>query len=390
MQNLETKENLIGVLEEYNETRPLASRNLICHAPSVSLNFNQDGMISACCYNRTHVLGEYPKDNLGNVWKSAKAKELRQAIKDLDLTKGCALCRVQIIGKSFFSTLARNFDNTLVNGDLAAESGPRILEFELSNLCNLECIMCNGHFSSAIRKNREKLPPIISPYDEKFVQQLRPFWTTVEWARFLGGEPFLNPLYFKIWEQIVEVKSSAAVAITSNGTIMNKKVEWVLENVKPFMILSIDSLDKKTYESIRVNASYEQMKENLFQFISYAQVQNRSVDIMICPLVSNWEEIPQIFDWGFDHEVCVGVNTVIKPEELSLRSLSSKVLMEIAAKFKAHKLKSVITTESTFSGRQKAISALHQQRFDSLIALIQFWGQSNAVNEFDRSGVLNG
>jgi MoaA/NifB/PqqE/SkfB family radical SAM enzyme len=50
---------------------------------------------------------------------------------------------------------------------------PSMLELELNNTCNLECVMCIGELSSSIRKNREKLPAIRSPYDEAFVEPTR-------------------------------------------------------------------------------------------------------------------------------------------------------------------------------------------------------------------------
>jgi MoaA/NifB/PqqE/SkfB family radical SAM enzyme len=75
---------------------------------------------------------------------------------------------------------------------------PKVMEFELSNECNLECVMCNGSFSSSIRKNREKLPPIISPYNDDFVNELDAFIPHLTDAKFLGGEPFMIEIYLKI------------------------------------------------------------------------------------------------------------------------------------------------------------------------------------------------
>ena len=247
--------NFEKIIEEYNATRLPNARNELCHAPFVSMNFDQSGNATACCFNRSFVLGKYPENSVSEIWNSPKTNELRQAIKDHNLDKGCGLCKEQLISKFYHSTLARNYDELKVNGDEAAATGPRILEFELSNICNLECIMCNGHFSNLIRKNREKLPPLENPYDDAFVEQLRPFWKTVEWAKFLGGEPFLNPLYFKIWKQIAEENPKVKVVITTNSTVMTKNVEWVLEHVKPLLVLSIDSMHKQTYEKIRVGIS---------------------------------------------------------------------------------------------------------------------------------------
>ena len=64
--------------------------------------------------------------------------------------------------------------------------------------------MCGGKWSSAIRKNREGLPPLKNHYDKDFVKQIREFLPFLREARFIGGEPFLINLYYDIWEAITE------------------------------------------------------------------------------------------------------------------------------------------------------------------------------------------
>jgi MoaA/NifB/PqqE/SkfB family radical SAM enzyme len=76
-----------------------------------------------------------------------------------------------------------------------------MMELEIENTCNLECVMCIGELSSAIRKNRDKLPPIKSPYNEAFVEQLEEFIPHLKELRFNGGEPFLINSVFRIFEK---------------------------------------------------------------------------------------------------------------------------------------------------------------------------------------------
>ncbi|MFN7824367.1 MAG: SPASM domain-containing protein, partial [Pseudobdellovibrionaceae bacterium] len=218
-------------VQKYNENRLPQDRGLVCHAPFVSLNFEQTGKVTACCYNRTHVVGNYPQNSVAEIWNSPAINELRTALENLDFNKGCQKCEESLMSRNYFSPLMKNYDKLKMNGWESAKTGPRIFEFELSNLCNLECTMCTGFFSSSIRKNREKLPALKFPWDDQFVEQLRPYWKNIEWAKFLGGEPFLNPLYFKIWDQIAEENPAVKVVITTNGTILNNKVQKVLQTV---------------------------------------------------------------------------------------------------------------------------------------------------------------
>ena len=123
------------------------------------------------------------------------------------------------------------------------------MEFEMSNQCNLECIMCNGYVSSSIRQNRDKLPPVHSPYDEKFVTQLRPFIPHLREAKFFGGEPFLIPLYFKMWDAMMEINPSINIFVITNGTVLTDKVKTLLSLGNFELAVSIDSIRKDRYEA---------------------------------------------------------------------------------------------------------------------------------------------
>ena len=98
------------ILDEYNKTRKIWNKKLICHAPFVNLNFEQNGNMTVCCYNRDHVLGTYPKNSIKDAWSGKKATELRKALSKNDFTKGCRYCLHQIKSKNFSSVYARNYD----------------------------------------------------------------------------------------------------------------------------------------------------------------------------------------------------------------------------------------------------------------------------------------
>ena len=392
-----TDEKMRSLVADYNLTRVETARDLVCHAPFVSMNFDQSGDVTVCCLNRKFVVGRYPEQTLEQIWRSPKTHELREAIRELNWNKGCHKCRDELVSRNFYATLARNYDQVTVGGDEAARTGPRILEFETSNICNLECIMCTGHFSSLIRKNRERLPPIGNPYDAEFVNQLRPFWKTVEWAKFLGGEPFLNPMYFDIWRQIAAENdasdgaadgslgnsrgSAVKVVITSNATVWNRKVEWVLENVKPFLVLSIDSFKKETYEKIRINSSFEKTQDHLARFIDYAKRAATTVDLAVCPMVQNWQEIPEIFEWGTRNVVCINLNTLVRPEEFSLKFLGAAKIREIVEEYKMVKLKHANDLWSCPLPWNVSVANSNRSRFESFIRQLEFWAaESGAID----------
>ena len=182
------------LIEAYDESRINHPHESLCNAPFSNMYFGHDGNVTACCYNRTHELGTYPHQTVKEIWTSSKAEELRDLLSKNDLSSGCGSCEKLLLSKNFDAVIAKNYDLLPYSANY-----PTKLEFELDNTCNLECTMCFGEFSSSIRKNRENKPPLLSAYNDAFVDQLEEFIPNLHSTRFFGGEPFLIDIYYNIW-----------------------------------------------------------------------------------------------------------------------------------------------------------------------------------------------
>ena len=328
------------IIKKYNQTRNKNAQTFICHAPYVNLNFEQNGNVTACCYNRTFVLGKYPENTIQEIWNGEQIKELRNYIKEGDLSGGCSACGEVIMSGNFSGSKARYFDEYAGNKNsnkwfksifksTKNEILPKVLEFEISNSCNLECTMCSGYFSSAIRKNREKLPAFKNHYDLDFVEQISHFLPTLIDAKFLGGEPFLIDLYYKIWDKIIMINPKIRVHITTNGTVLNKKVKNYLEQLNAGIVISLESLNRERYEQIRVNASFDILMESIHYFIDYTKKKGTYLSFAVCPIQKNWMDIPDIIKFCNEHEIDIHFNTVWSPETESLMYLDAIKLSEI-------------------------------------------------------------
>ena len=73
-----------SLLKEYNKHRPLGPQKYSCYAPFKSIYFGHHGRAIACCYNRTQILGEYPKKSISEIWFGEEADKLREYIKNND------------------------------------------------------------------------------------------------------------------------------------------------------------------------------------------------------------------------------------------------------------------------------------------------------------------
>ncbi len=333
------------ILKAYNASRQTANKSLLCHAPFVNINFEPNGNMVACCYNRKEVLGKFPKQTIKDAWTSAAAEKLRNNIRNNDLGGGCNTCQELILAGNYKGTKAYHYDEFAhapsTTDKLKSMLGinnlgmPRILEFELSNTCNLECTMCSGHFSSSIRKNREQLPALENPYTPAFVEQLTEFLPYLTDMKFLGGEPFLIDIYYDIWEKIIEINPRIKVHITTNGTILNNRGKRILEQLNVAIILSIDSLDKETYEGIRVNAKYDRMMENLTFFKNLVREKGTYLTFAVCPIISNWQTMPEMLSVANQEGINLHFNVVWAPEYLSLQYLEKDTLLEVITCFEA-------------------------------------------------------
>jgi MoaA/NifB/PqqE/SkfB family radical SAM enzyme len=298
------------LVEEFKYNKPIKnfkfknSKNC-CIAPYSTLNFDTTGKIRVCCYNNYFILGAYPSSSIADAWNNPERDSFIQKLSRLEFPKGCEKCRFQVVTNNINNALFTKFD---VYEPVLSDM-PINMEFEFGNICNFECIMCGGKWSSSIRKNREKLPPIISPYDDNFVNELVPFIKHLRLANFLGGEPFLTSLYYKIWDKIFEHNPSCAVYVTTNGSILSPKVREYLTKSNMRVVVSLDSLQRDTYELIRKNGNFNLVIKNVFEFLAMKRLST----IAFCPLIQNVLELPAIAKFCIDNGIALYINTVTKP-----------------------------------------------------------------------------
>ncbi len=328
------------IIKGYNATRHLTNKAVLCHAPFVNLNFEQNGNVRACCYNSTHILGIWPQNTIKEIWQGEQAELLRSYIRDKNLGGGCARCGDILAAGNYQGVRAKYYDefesgsipsriNKLLTKLTGAQVYPKIMEFELSNTCNLECVMCNGYFSSSIRKNREQLPPINSVYNDTFVDELEEFIPHLTDARFLGGEPFMIDIYLKIWERILKIKPGIRIHITTNGTFLNNRIKDLLEGLNAGIIMSVDSVNPDTYKKIRVNGNFDKVMENLEYFRDYTKRKKTFLSLAACPITYNWHELPSLLEFCIEKDIMLYFNMVFRPKELSLREQSTEYLQQV-------------------------------------------------------------
>lgn len=311
-------------LANYERTRLAADRSSVCNAPFANLYLRADGAVAPCWLqfhiDSPHWTPEGP--GLRAIWEGEQFEALRRRLVRREFEGPCTTCRHAIETGNL--PLAAAYDEVPVRG-----AWPSMLEVELSNHCNLECVMCSGMLSSRIRANREGLPPLEVPYDERLVEQVADFLPHLEELRINGGEPLLQPLVYSLLDQVARDTPELKVTIATNGTVMNSKVERVLEQCRVHFNVSIDSLVPDRYESIRVHARFDVLMRNTQVLIDHAHAHDRLLCIMVNPMRMNWDELPAYVRWCDERDVALWFNTVRYPADVALATLPAEELRHI-------------------------------------------------------------
>lgn len=312
-------------LHALNERRQQHERTRLCHMPERGLYFGLRGFVYTCCFNKTHPAGRYPERSIREIWEGAEVREQRAALARRDLSYGCGGCYSLIKSGNFNSLPLRTYDHYAADN----RGMPAKMDFELFNTCNLECIMCRGEFSSAIRANRERLPPIPSPYDDTFFEQVDEFIPSLRSSHFLGGEPFLIPQYVALWERMSDLNPQVALSVQTNGTVLTPRIKEVLGRMHFDINVSLDAATKSTYESIRVNARFDRVVDNLGWFRDYTRSRGTALGLSFCPMPQNWQEWPDIVAFSNRWGAPLRFTTVETPVHCSLQALGSRELARI-------------------------------------------------------------
>lgn len=136
------------------------------------------------------------------------------------------------------------------------EKFPNAIMVEITNACNLKCVMCYHKYMK--RKigfmSEELFIKIVNEAKELGIQNMGLYTT---------GEAFLHPKIFD-FIKIAKQNEIEYVYITTNGVLLNEeKIKKIIESGLDSIKFSIDSASKETYEKIRVGAKWEDLIKNI-------------------------------------------------------------------------------------------------------------------------------
>ena len=262
-----------------------------CYAPwhSILVRFNGD-ITPDGVYTKRY--GNVLKTPLKDVLDSFTASYTKDSIRMGHLPPECKSCTLKelSVGHSrrlfFRDILNPMLEN--INYDYSKNfTDIMFLEFNMSNICNLKCRMCNGISSTTWVKDELKLDAISKDYmrpvdnpefgytnkSEEIVASLFEDPTPFMNLRYLsikGGEPYMEPANKIILKKFIDLGIAKNVTVdwTTNGTIVDEEVADLAKHYgETKWTVSLEGTDG-LYEYIRGgdNFTFKQLNDNLKQY----------------------------------------------------------------------------------------------------------------------------
>ena len=171
-------------------------------------------------------------------------------------------------------------------GKTILESYPRRLVFELTNACNLNCIMCG--------RNAADFKPTV--FDMDVFRSFEPLMDIVEEVTLMGwGEPTIHPDFIEMLEIIN--KHSARKYFCSNGMNLKKIKNAIFDyNVDVFAV-SLDGATDETNSRIRRGSKIDQITEDLKDIVRIKKERGLKypwINFVFCAMRSNIRELPDL------------------------------------------------------------------------------------------------
>ena len=149
---------------------------------------------------------------------------------------------------------------------------PTKLHIELTNICNLNCVMCPRSYMK-----RKKGMMDFATF-KKIIDESR---GKLEFTYLhLFGESLLHPDLFKMIEYCKDADIFTGLA--TNATILDEiKSRRIINSGLDFLVISFDGTSKETYEMIRHGGNFEQTLENIVTFLGIRSSRPHAVIQMI-------------------------------------------------------------------------------------------------------------
>lgn len=289
------------------------NKNVYCPAPFHEQLVDSDGTIKPCCvakgtvYNDDGSEANITVNSLQEVWNNKHMQEIRQNMIDgiEPANEMCDIC-YNLERYGLHSNRINELEQYKDYVDTAiVDELPDYYDLRFGNLCNLQCIMCDAHYSSRLMTEQEKILDLLKndieytnylleenytrsntvwgrsnaakyawPADDKIFNNIQNRMSKSNCRKIYvnGGEPTLyNKSLVKMLELLIESKQAKNMElwINTNATIVDLEFYELLDQFKQVrLMLSIDGVEE-SFEYIRYPAKWSNIDDNINKIVDF-------------------------------------------------------------------------------------------------------------------------
>lgn len=158
------------------------------------------------------------------------------------------------------------------------KGNPPCLQIEPTSICNFRCIMCYQIDETFSHKSSGFMGHMKLDLFKKTIDQVAGHVEAITLAS--RGEPLLHP---RILEMLDYCRGKfLALKLNTNAALLNERlIHGLLASDLQTLAFSIDSVEKESYEKIRVNGNFEKLMANLELFSAIRETQYRDSQLVV-------------------------------------------------------------------------------------------------------------
>jgi len=347
-----------------------------CVLPWIHVATRPNGDVRLCCTANASgageadekVIGLVKKDGINlnlrdhtveEIWNSDQMKETRLMMLDGKIPDSCKKCFIEekngIVSKRQWE--AEVWKERLDIESIVMSTGDDgslplnipYFDLRLGNICQLKCVMCSPHDSSAWIKDWKLQYPQYQNFELRsdqrwdreydynwyqkggFLDTMREQAANIRELYFAGGEPLLIPEHYKILEFMVDSGNSrnCVLRYNSNGLELPDRLFDLWKNFKSIKFnFSIDNLSEKN-DYIRYPSQWKDVVNNLKLLDDTPD--NVTVNIACAVQLLNVLDLVEFVEWKQDQKFkkinvtdgagMIGMHLVYFPSYLNVRTL---------------------------------------------------------------------
>lgn len=332
-----------------------------CVLPWLHVSASVDGVWGRCCLDssmyydfyyakqeepefilRKDAIGCSPKSkyadrnpekalNLLDAFNSEEMKKTRLAMLNGEMISACQYCFECEAGGGESQRQRMNeiygnlpgvpelIERTEEDGHL--DAFPFYLDLRFGNTCNLKCVMCRFPVSSAwgtmTKWSKSKIDPFVD--DPELWELLKENVTKIKVVYFAGGEPFLQPLHFKMLDLLIESghAKNVYVAYNTNLTVLPPGIFDKLAQFADVTIGASCDGTGEVFEAIRSGARWETFARNVRTAKQHAKLK-----LSVTVQKDNLANLEELVEWAYSEGVSIDMtNILMQPSNLSVRNI---------------------------------------------------------------------